>query len=142
MSGLEVAGLAVGVVPIVVTAARAYKTLNEHLHTLRQRHLIASRLWLKFRMIQARIRDTFKHFLAPVLQENDPWQLMQDDVLTAEQKSDIVEHIQRSLGKDSAAIFTEVFKEIAKILEEVRESLANVEKLALADPRVRVIHRY
>lgn len=136
MSGIEAAGLAFGVVPIVITAARAYRTLNDRLHTLRRRHRIASRLWLKFRCIQARIRDTFRHFLAPVLQENDPWQLMQENALTAKQQKDIAAHIDQSLGTDSAAIFTEVFKEISTILDEVRESLINIETLAFAGTAV------
>ncbi|KAF2281429.1 uncharacterized protein EI97DRAFT_498022 [Westerdykella ornata] len=130
MSGIEAVGLAVGVVPILVTAAAAYRKLNDCLRTLRHRHRIASRLWLQFRCIQARLRDSFRHFLAPVLQENDPWQLMQEATLTAEQQVNIAAHIHQSLGIDSAAIFTEVFEEITKILDEVKRSLVIVETLA------------
>lgn len=127
---MEAAGLAFGVVPVVVKAAEAYRTLNERLHTLRNHHRVAHRLWLKFRCIQARLRDTFRHFLAPVIRENDPWQLMQEKTLTEKQQKEIASHINQSLGSESAAIFSEVFNEISTILDEVKDSLTNVKTLA------------
>ncbi|KAF2650583.1 hypothetical protein K491DRAFT_782505 [Lophiostoma macrostomum CBS 122681] len=130
---MEAAGLAFGVVPVVITTARAYRTLTERLYTLRHRHRVARRLWLKFRFIQARIRDAFQHFLSPVLQQNDPWQLMQDNALTAKQQEVIAAHINQSLGAHSAAVFVESCKEISTIFEEVRSSLTNIEILASAD---------
>jgi hypothetical protein len=136
MSGLEIGGLALGVVPIVVAAAGAYRTLHDCLNTLRHRHRIAQRLWLKYRFIQARIRTTFRHFLAPILQENDPWQYMQQTGLSAKQQKDIAEYIDQTLGMESASMLAEVFNEISTILGEARMSLVHVESLASANTEV------
>jgi hypothetical protein len=136
MSGLEIGGLALGVVPIVVAAAGAYRTLHDRLNTLRHRHRIAQRLWLKYRFIQARIRTTFRYFFAPILQENDPWQYMQQTGLSARQEKDVAEYIDQTLGMESASMLAEVFNEISAILGEARMSLVHVESLASANTEV------
>jgi hypothetical protein len=133
MTGLDIGGLALGVVPIVVAAAGAYRTLHDRLNTLRHRHRVAQRLWLKYRFIQTRIRTAFRHFFTPVLQENDPWQYMQQTGLSAQQQKDVADYIDQKLGPESASMFADVFSEISTILGEAQIALVHVASLASAN---------
>jgi hypothetical protein len=141
MTGLEIGGLALGVVPIVVAAAGAYRTLHDHLNTLRNRHRVAQRLWLQYRFVQARIRTAFRQFLSSVLQENDPWQYMQQTGLSAKQQKDVADYIDQTLGPESAAMLVDVFNEISTILGEAKIALVHVASLASADTVVSELYR-
>jgi hypothetical protein len=133
---MEPAGVALGAVPMLIVAAKTYRTLHNRLDTLRHRHKVAQRLWWKYRFIQTRLRTTFRLFLAPVIHEDDPWDYIQTIGLSTKQQEDVATYIDTMLGAKSASMFAEAFNEISALLNRVRESLIHVESLASASAMV------
>jgi hypothetical protein len=133
MSGIEVAGLAFGIVPIFVAATGVYKKINDRLETLRHPERVAKRLSIKFRISRTRIQNVFQRLFKPVLEESDPWRYMQETGLSSKQRSDIAAHIEQSLGTDSAVLLSDILQEIFTIMKDVTLSLANIESLVSAN---------
>lgn len=137
---MEVAGVALGVVPVAILAATTYRTLHDYLQILRASDTVANRVLLSLRCLELRLHRMFSEFLGDVLPDHDPWELFRNDSLTDQQKSAISIHVKSSLGPDSTTC-EGVLKEISNIFDEVSTSLHSIKMAASDSSVVSAIHR-
>lgn len=129
MSGIEVAGLLFGVVPIFVEIIKAYRQTGERLATFRRYNKAVAEIQLDFHLEESSFRTECHHLLAVVISDEHDLQLMlQHPDTNANQRydRDVNDRLQRLLGCDYA-VCEEV---VIKIRDMLRETMADLESLS------------
>ncbi|KAF2756110.1 hypothetical protein EJ05DRAFT_478140 [Pseudovirgaria hyperparasitica] len=138
---MEAVGVALGLVPILVTVAKTCRSVSDKLDTLRHRDIVARRLWIKWKGLQARFRQDCIRLLRPALVDRcneDCWDLLMSGILceprTASDMAiginlqDLIEkHLEKVFGRENAKVCKEHLREISEVLDEVRQDLSKVE---------------
>jgi len=76
MSGIEVAGLAIGIVPIFVEILKSYSRASDKLRTFNTYHKAVRKIDLDFRLEGKKFRDECDRLLAAVVESNHERQSM------------------------------------------------------------------
>lgn len=132
MSGIEVAGLVIGVVPIFIEIIKSYGHAREKLGTFKRYHQAVCEIQLDFRLEEKTFRDECHHLLVLVVEEE---QELQDMLQNANNHRwhdrNLESRFQTTLGNDYG-ICEEVVIKIRDILRETTDDLIYLGKISEA----------
>lgn len=135
MSGLEVAGLAVGVVPIFMEIIKSYGRTSEKLRTFRKYHKTAYDIELDFRLECKKFRDECDRLLTIVIEDDYERQSMLQDPNDGRwHDRDTDRHFQAFLGDD----YRDCEELVVKIRGLLRETTAELEQVGRVSDRAGV----
>lgn len=134
MSGIEIAGLAFGVLPVLIEAIKSYQSICERLHTLRHYLKAAKRMYLRFSILKTRFRNECLHLLRPILNENEDLLDVVQNV-SPERNETIQRQLNELLG-DDGKLCKAALEEIKSVIEEVASELSHVDALIAKTPDV------
>lgn len=124
MSGIEVAGLALGVLPIVLEVVKSYKATAGRLNTLRHYVHAAFNLRLKYKLEESSFRNECQHLLAIIIDdESDLLQMLRDTDHTLWRDHKAETRLRQLLGQDYE-LCEDIVVEIRDILRETKDELS------------------
>ncbi|KAJ5059406.1 hypothetical protein J3E74DRAFT_465959 [Bipolaris maydis] len=129
MSGIEVAGLVFGVVPVVVEILKSYSTARRKLTTFSRHAEVASDIQLKFRVAAANFNNDCRMLLQATMADPSEISEMMEDPMHKnwqEQGKDIEQRL-RSLMQQDYELCEDIVTRLRDILRETRESLSTLE---------------
>ncbi|EUC45205.1 hypothetical protein COCMIDRAFT_96258 [Bipolaris oryzae ATCC 44560] len=129
MSGIEVAGLVFGVVPVVVEILKSYSTARSKLTTFSRHAEVASDIQLKFRVAAANFKNDCRMLLQAAMADPSEISEMMEDPAHKnwqEQGKDIEQRL-RSLMQQDYELCQEIVTRLHDILRETRDSLSKLE---------------
>ena len=133
MSGLEIAGVVLAVIPVFQIALRRFqgdksKTLNKYRHIIGD---VSRRLDLE----HAQLHSTFSRLLSLVLEEDRVAEILAGPADLAWKDERLVNMIREHLGEDKFALCTETLQDLAQCVTSLREELglAGIVSLTLGE---------
>ncbi|EMD62973.1 hypothetical protein GGP41_005008 [Bipolaris sorokiniana] len=129
MSGIEVAGLVFGVVPVVVEILKSYSTARRKLTTFSRHVEVASDIQLKFRVAAANFNNDCRMLLQATMADPSEISEMMEDPTHKnwqEQGKDIEQRL-RSLMQQDYELCQDIVTRLRDILRETRDSLSKLE---------------
>lgn len=139
MSGIEVAGLAFGVLPVVIEIVKSYKTACERLHTFRTYSKAIQRIQLRFRTQESNFRNECRHLFRLIIEDGQEAQdILQDPAHSRWRDSGLDEKLEKVLGSDYE-LCEDILKQIQEIVKDVRTELS---KISSEKPNVSFIHSH
>lgn len=129
MSGIEVAGLVFGVVPVAVEILKSYNTARRKLTTFSRHAEVAYDIQLKFRVAAASFNNDCRMLLQATMADPSEISEMMEDPMHKnwqEQGKDIERRL-RSLMQQDYELFEEIVTRLRNILRETRASLSTLE---------------
>ncbi|EDU50522.1 hypothetical protein A1F94_007739 [Pyrenophora tritici-repentis] len=129
MSGIEIAGLVFGVVPVVVEILKSYSTAKRRLATFSQHAEVACDIQLRFQVAAANFNNDCRLLLqATIVQPSDISEMMEDPTHKSwqEQGKDIEQRL-RSLMQQDYELCQNIATRLRDILRETRISLTKLE---------------
>ncbi|KAI4703500.1 hypothetical protein J4E89_010076 [Alternaria sp. Ai002NY15] len=129
MSGIEIAGLVFGVVPIVVEILKSYGTANRTLATFSRHAEVAYDIQLRFEVAAANFSNECRHLLqAAIAHPSDVSEMMEDPTHRSwqEQRKEIEQRL-RDLMQHDYELCESIATRQRDILRETRNSLSKLE---------------
>ncbi|KAI4702902.1 hypothetical protein J4E81_001775 [Alternaria sp. BMP 2799] len=129
MSGIEIAGLVFGVVPIVVEILRSYGTAKRRLATFSRHAEVAYDIQLKFEVAAANFSNECRLLLqSTIAYPSDVSEMMEDPTHQSwqEQGKEIEQRLQNLMQQDYQ-LCQDIVTRLRDILRETRNSLSKLE---------------
>lgn len=123
MSGFEIAGLAFGVVPILIEAITAYQTARDKLHTFSTYSSAVRRIYLRIKTQEHLFHLTCRRLLKPLVSGPELLTMLRDTNHSTWQDQDFQHKWSRHLGEDYD-ICSENLKAITEMLREIETELS------------------
>jgi hypothetical protein len=137
MSGIEVAGLAVGVVPILVEVVKSYSTVREKVRTFRHCTQEVKEISADFCVIQITFKNEVRWLLRAIqneqqaksiLDDGEDWRLVSGELSTQ----------LHAVLKDSYGTCCDIMERTKLILEEMEDELEKFDVLLIEKSQVSV----
>lgn len=136
MSGIEVAGLIFGVLPVIIQIIKSYETTCERLHTFRVHARAIQRIQVRFRVQQSSFRNECRHLLRLVIHDDEELQAtLEDRTHSRWRDGQLNEQFQICLGDEYDSCET-ILKEIQQLLKEIGEDLSRFDRASWPKPEV------
>ncbi|USP80974.1 hypothetical protein yc1106_08248 [Curvularia clavata] len=129
MSGIEIAGLVFGVVPVVVEILKSYSTAKRKLATFSRHVEVACDIQLRFQVAAANFNNDCRLLLqATIAHPSDVSEMMEDPTHKSwqEQGKDIEQRL-RGLMQQDHELCQNIVTRLRDILRETRDSLTKLE---------------
>lgn len=129
MSGIEIAGLVFGVVPVVVEILKSYSTARRKLTTFSRHTEVACDIQLRFQVAAANFNNDCRLILqATIAHPSDVSEMMEDPTHKGwqEEGKDIEQRL-RGLMQQDYELCQNIVTRLRDILRETRESLTKLE---------------
>lgn len=123
MSGFEIAGLAFGVVPILIEAITAYQTARDKLHTFSTYSSAVRRIHLRIKTQEHLFHLTCRRLLKPLVSGPELLGMLRDTNHSRWQDQEFHHKWGRYLGEDYE-ICSENLKAITEMLREIDTELS------------------
>lgn len=122
MSGLEAAGLAVGVIPVLLKVMTCYQTTRETLHSFASFATGVQRLRTRFKTQESIFRNECRHILRMVVDDEQLSEMLRDTCCSLWQDSHVEGQLKLRLGESYEALVGNL-KDIGEMLVEVQKLL-------------------
>ncbi|KAF2136284.1 uncharacterized protein K452DRAFT_280214 [Aplosporella prunicola CBS 121167] len=130
MSGIEVAGLVFGLVPIICQILESYRQVNERITTFRRYHKAAADITLDFQLEERAFRSECKHVLSAIgLDQQELADMLQHIGANQWQDRDIEHRLNDLLGAETT-VYEELVLKIREQLREITRDLAALSSIA------------
>jgi hypothetical protein len=129
MSGIEIAGLVFGVVPVVVEILKSYSTAKRRLATFSQHAEVACDIQLRFQVAAANFNNDCRLLLqATIAHPSEVSEMMDDPTHKSwQQQGKDIEQRLRSLMQQDYELFQNIVTRLRNVLRETRISLTKLE---------------
>ena len=129
MSGIEIAGLVFGVVPVVVEILRSYRTAKRRLVTFSRHAEVAHDIQLKFEVASANFSNECRLLLQEtVAHPSDVSEMMEDPTHESwQEQGKEIEQRLRNLMQQDYELCHDIVTRLRDVLRETRDSLSKLE---------------
>lgn len=131
MSGIEVASLALGVVPIFVEILKSYSQAHKKLGTFRRYHKAVKEIQLDYRLEESSFRTECHHLLGSVVDKHELAEMLNEPEDERWHEDDLDRQVQAFLGNDYR-LCEEVVVKIQAILHETTKDLQYFDEVSKA----------
>jgi hypothetical protein len=129
MSGIEIAGLVFGIVPIVVEILKSYRTTKERLHTFRKYGQVIHDVQLRYRVAATSFTNECQLLLRTVIEDKHELAGMIDDPQHAAWLDPTLETRFRTFLERDCTLFEEVIVLIRDVLRDTQAALGDCNRL-------------
>lgn len=141
MSGLEVAGLAVGVLPILWKVIKSYLTICDKIRTFRRCTLELGDIFMEFKAIRVVFLNEARLLLGSI-QEKKQTRLDLEDYSNQRWVNKETEDQLKAVLQDNYDVCEDIIQYISRILEEMVSELENLDPFLSQKSPVRLDFRH
>jgi len=140
MSGVEVAGLVLGILPILVEALKAYSSAAEKIHTFRHVSREIGRIQRRFQTQKQLFKNECFHLLSLVVDEDDAaWEMLANKSHALWQDPGLDGKMRKRLCGDNFRTCQDLLSDINEALKDIGDAIKCFDILAASKPDVRFV---
>jgi hypothetical protein len=125
MSGIEAAGLVIGVIPVLLKVISCYETTRETFRSIASSSTGVKRLHIRFKTQESIFRNECRHILLMVIDYEQSTKMIQDFGCDLWHDTHVDGQLRILLGGESHGVLISTLKEIGKMLVEVQDVLTH-----------------
>ena len=128
MSGIEIAGLAFGVLPILIEAVKAYSTISKKVHTLRHYSKEVKSISEQLKVHNGIFLNEVRLLMRSIEAEEEVESMLED---AADQRwsSEVLNNKLRTILRDSFEVCRSIIEETKETIEAMRAEMATFDIL-------------
>lgn len=138
MSGIEVAGLVFGVLPVIAEVIKSYSSIISSLHTFRHYSGELKSVALKFKVQRAIFFNEVRHILGLVQDDKEIERMLEDQTHPRWANKELDDRLSAIL-RNSLDLCHSIIKDTSDSIEGMKEEMAKFEVLLQMKSQVRVV---